>query len=104
MLSNAYFLRKFRFDTAENEPAKNLQNFANPNLYHRFRRGHLRQRPERLLERAAAAAPREDGALARVVLTAAKGEARRRRARRGTGPGRSTSAIMRSWALIEAVL
>ena len=29
MLSNAYVLAKFRFDTAENEPAKNLQNFAN---------------------------------------------------------------------------
>ena len=28
MLSNAYFLAKFRFDTAENEPAKNLQNFV----------------------------------------------------------------------------
>ena len=28
MLSNAYFLAKFRFDTADNEPAKNLQNFA----------------------------------------------------------------------------
>ena len=28
MLSNAYFLAKFRFDTVENEPAKNLQNFA----------------------------------------------------------------------------
>ena len=27
MLSNAYLLAKFRFDTAENEPAKNLQNF-----------------------------------------------------------------------------
>ena len=27
MLSNAYFLAKFRFDTAENEPAKKLQNF-----------------------------------------------------------------------------
>ena len=25
-LSNAYLLAKFRFDTAENEPAKNLQN------------------------------------------------------------------------------
>ena len=33
MLSNAYFLAKFRFGTAKNEPAKNLQNFANfPNL------------------------------------------------------------------------
>ena len=37
MLSNAYFLAKFRFDTAENEPAKKLQkfakfaNFADPN-------------------------------------------------------------------------
>ena len=29
MQSNAYFLAKFRFDTAENEPAKNLQNFTN---------------------------------------------------------------------------
>ena len=29
MLSNACFLAKFRFDTAENEPAKKLQNFAN---------------------------------------------------------------------------
>ena len=29
MLSNAYFLAKFRFDTAENELAKNLQKFAN---------------------------------------------------------------------------
>ena len=28
MLSNAYFLAKFRFGTAENEPAKNWQNFA----------------------------------------------------------------------------
>ena len=27
MLSNAYVLANFRFDTAENEPAKNLQNF-----------------------------------------------------------------------------
>ena len=29
MLSNAYFRAKFGFDTAENEPAKNLQIFAN---------------------------------------------------------------------------
>ena len=29
MLSNAYFLAKFRFDTTENEPAKSLQKFAN---------------------------------------------------------------------------
>ena len=29
MLSNAYFLAKIHFDTAENEPAKNLQNLQN---------------------------------------------------------------------------
>ena len=28
MLSNAYFVAKFRFDTAENEPAKNLRKFS----------------------------------------------------------------------------
>ena len=28
MLSNAYFLAKFRFDTAENEPAKNFQKIS----------------------------------------------------------------------------
>ena len=28
MLSNACFLAKFRFDTAENDPVKNLHNFA----------------------------------------------------------------------------
>ena len=28
MLPNAYFVAKFRFDIAENEPAKNLQNVA----------------------------------------------------------------------------
>ena len=27
MLPNAYLLANFRFDTSENEPAKNLQNF-----------------------------------------------------------------------------
>ena len=37
MLSNAYFLAKFRFDTAENEPAKNLQNFRKMH----FRKMHL---------------------------------------------------------------
>ena len=31
MLSNAYLLAKFRFDTAENEPAKKLQKFADKN-------------------------------------------------------------------------
>ena len=34
MLSNAYFLGKFRFDTADNEPAKKLQNF--PQKRHQF--------------------------------------------------------------------
>ena len=47
MLSNAYFLAKFRFDTAENEPAKNLQNLANfPNVGPRASSaGHLRGPP-----------------------------------------------------------
>ena len=39
MLSNAYFLAKFRFDTAENEPAKNLQNFRKMH----FRKMHFRR-------------------------------------------------------------
>ena len=36
MLSNAYFLAKFRFHTAENEPAKKLQNFRKMHLHHPF--------------------------------------------------------------------
>ena len=53
MLSNAYFLAKFRFDTAENEPAKNLQNFAkfanfaDPNPLTRFSARDLRVRLHR---------------------------------------------------------
>ena len=40
--SNAYFLAKFRFGTAENEPAKNLQNFAIfPNSANPNRSGYL---------------------------------------------------------------
>ena len=39
MLSNAYFLAKFRFDTAENEPAKNLENFRKMH----FRKMHFRK-------------------------------------------------------------
>ena len=36
MLSNAYFLAKFRFDTAENEPAKKMQNFTQKNNFANF--------------------------------------------------------------------
>ena len=39
MLSNAYFIARFRFDTAENEPAKNLQNFRKMH----FRKMHFRK-------------------------------------------------------------
>ena len=52
MLSNAYFLAKFRFDTAENEPAKNLQNFRKMHfrkMHFRkmhFRKMHFRQVPD----------------------------------------------------------
>ena len=60
MLSNAYFLAKFRFDTAENEPAKNLQNFANfPNFANFSKdlelRARRRHRGERLRGAPAAA-------------------------------------------------
>ena len=42
MLSNAYFVAKFRFDTAENEPAKNLQNFRKMHFRKmQFRKMHL---------------------------------------------------------------
>ena len=44
MLSNAYFLAKFRFDTAENEPAKNLQNFRKMHFSKmHFRKMHFRK-------------------------------------------------------------
>ena len=33
MLSNAYFLANFRFDTAENEPAKILQKISSRSLF-----------------------------------------------------------------------
>ena len=43
MLSNAYFLAKFRFDTPENEPAKNFQIYASllarPRVWRRAARG-----------------------------------------------------------------
>ena len=50
MLSNAYFLAKFRFDTAENEPAKNLLIFLilltlTPIPYPRTRDSDPNQRP-----------------------------------------------------------
>ena len=48
MLTNAYFLAKFRFGTAENEPAKNLQNLQKIAKFPRHRalgrRGPERQR------------------------------------------------------------
>ena len=54
MLSNAYFLAKFRFDTADNEPAKNLQNLlifpillALALLARRWSRGRLSDRGDR---------------------------------------------------------
>ena len=84
MLSNAYFLAKFRFDTAENEPATNLQNFAKfvnfalspPNPNHRFGDAlRLRRRPG---ERARLRRRREVGQL---VRGARRGGVRRLRLR-----------------------
>ena len=46
MLPNAYFLANFRFDTAENEPAKKLQNLQN--LKCNFCRRRRARRPARL--------------------------------------------------------
>ena len=43
-MSNAYFLANFRFDTAENEPAKNLQNFRKMHFSKmHFRKMHFRK-------------------------------------------------------------
>ena len=73
MLSNAYFLAKIRFDTAENEPAKNLQNlnfanflnFANPNSQ-RFSGSAARSRTAQLPRGAEAVIPQ--GFLPKLLL------------------------------------
>ena len=49
MLSNAYFLAKFRFDTAENEPAKKLQNFRKMH-FRKMHFSHARSDEARSLE------------------------------------------------------
>ena len=72
MLSNAYFLAKFRFDTAENEPAKNLQKFAKI-----FQLRMIRSLTDRIFQ------PRR----ALVVGPAARGPGRRRRGRPATRTG-----------------
>ena len=71
MLSNAYFLAKFRFDRAENEPAKNLQkicrkfaNFADPNPLSPKRR--LRHGGPAVYVRETARAPDAMGRVARA--------------------------------------
>ena len=73
MLANAYFLAKFRFDTAKNEPAKNFQKFANfasqTNYCQRLRRAHVGRRRAaagragRGLRREGELAARDDGHL-----------------------------------------
>ena len=47
MLSNAYFLAKVRFDTAENEPAKNLQILQNLPILLTLTPPNRRKRPGR---------------------------------------------------------
>ena len=54
MLSNAYFLAKFRLDTAENESAKNLQKFQK-NVFPSVQRQN--QRGARVAEPGSPAAP-----------------------------------------------
>ena len=95
MLSNAYFLAKFRFDTAENEPAQNLQkfaifvNFANPNSL--TPKGSLRRPEGRAATRGlrcARGAPRRGGLrLAHRVLESG-GPPKKQRAK-GSGPRRT---------------
>ena len=60
MLSNAYLLAKIRFDTAENEPAKNLQFF-----FLIASAGHGRRLPEARRERRL---PRGDGLRGGLLL------------------------------------
>ena len=76
MLSNAYFLAKFRFDTAENEPAKNFQNFANfeifPILLTNFKNWDVVDEDGAVVE-----ADGEHGRLARVPVQAADARVRR---------------------------
>ena len=76
MLSNAYFLAKFRFDTAENEPAKNLQNFRKMHFRKMANIGRHPRAAQRGLE-----AVRGEGRPRRVREAAeegAEGRARRR--------------------------
>ena len=65
MLSNAYFLAKFRFDTAENEPNKNLQN------------GGRGRGPRRPAARAARGAGPEEGPLREAARPAFPSSLRR---------------------------
>ena len=53
MLSNAYFLAKFRFDTDENEPAKHLQILQNYRLkcFVPLRRGNMSKSGQSALDR-----------------------------------------------------
>ena len=72
MLSNAYFLKNFRFDTAENEPAKNLQNFAN-NYFPNFGK---RDPAASLPENGRSPRPDSDGCRAEESAVALGGRAR----------------------------
>ena len=64
MLSNAYFLAKFRFDTAENEPAKNLQKISKNSKIYQFAHQPVAVAVSRL---AAAVGRRGDGAVGAVL-------------------------------------
>ena len=64
MLSSAYFLAKFRFDTAENEPAKNLQNFKFANFSQSSWSQALEKAQEARLQHLSAASAEERAAAA----------------------------------------
>ena len=85
MLSNAYFLANFRFDTAENDPAKNLQELAQKNV-----RGLVRGFPRAVRVR-------------RVAVLRVPGRDRRgRRRRRGPKILPKCSANFRSFSAVSA--
>ena len=85
MLSNAYFLAKFRFDTAENEPAKKCKILNFCNNYENVDFAHLPSLEVR--RRAPRALPRRGGA-PRALLHADLRRGLRLAARaRAAGPG-----------------
>ena len=103
MLSNAYFLAKFRFDTAENEPAKNLQNFRKMHFRKmHFRKMHFRKMRFRKMHFRKMHSPPRGAPLPLELAVAVRGRALLVQAqanyvlpgrRKGRGPGKICKAV-----------